>query len=328
MKKKILYGVILLLLIITCPSCKNKNKDNNVPGVDPVVTPISNSQKLQILKSDLKLTQEQVMSRIKAENIKKNNGYLDTDEIITMVTLDGESLIESYNNRYSVLYKTVSEYANSATGIKQASKIKEEQDLLVEELKGKGLITEVEYYYSTIINAIAVKTTYGNFKEIGNLASVKSTILSDTYNLPQSISGDASAIVNLVDVYETGIFDSSSVSYKGAGTVVAVLDSGFDCTHTVFQKQPTEQVITDRDISSILGNMNASKFTKGLELKDVYYSRKIPFVYDYADKDSDVFPYDSEHGTHVAGIIGGLDDKIWCCSRHTISSYESFPRFE
>ena len=26
MKKKILYGVILLLLIITCPSCKNKNK--------------------------------------------------------------------------------------------------------------------------------------------------------------------------------------------------------------------------------------------------------------------------------------------------------------
>ena len=71
MKKKILYGVILLLLIITCPSCKNKNKDNNVPSVDPVVTPISNSQKLQILKSDLKLTQEQVMSRIKAENIKK-----------------------------------------------------------------------------------------------------------------------------------------------------------------------------------------------------------------------------------------------------------------
>ena len=191
---------------------KNKNKDNNVPSVDPVVTPISNSQKLQILKSDLKLTQEQVMSRIKAENIKKNNGYLDTDEIITMVTLDGESLIESYNNRYSVLYKTVSEYANSATGIKQASKIKEEQDLLVEELKEKGLITEVEYYYSTIINAITVKTTYGNFKEIGNLASVKSTILSDTYNLPQSISGDASAIVNLVDVYETGIFDSSSVS--------------------------------------------------------------------------------------------------------------------
>ena len=139
MKKKILYGVILLLLIITCPSCKNKNKDNNVPSVDPVVTPISNSQKLQILKSDLKLTQEQVMSRIKAENIKKNNGYLDTDEIITMVTLDGESLIESYNNRYSVLYKTVSEYANSATGIKQASKIKEEQDLLVEELKEKGI---------------------------------------------------------------------------------------------------------------------------------------------------------------------------------------------
>ncbi|MGN1077562.1 MAG: S8 family serine peptidase, partial [Candidatus Gallimonas sp.] len=37
---------------------------------------------------------------------------------------------------------------------------------------------------------------------------------------------------------------------------------------------------------------------------------KIPFTYDYADKDNDVFPYDSEHGTHVAGIIGGKDDEI------------------
>lgn len=33
-------------------------------------------------------------------------------------------------------------------------------------------------------------------------------------------------------------------------------------------------------------------------------------MYDYADKDFDVNPYDSEHGTHVAGIIGGKDDVI------------------
>jgi lactocepin len=37
---------------------------------------------------------------------------------------------------------------------------------------------------------------------------------------------------------------------------------------------------------------------------------KIPFAYDYADKDSDVAPFDSNHGTHVAGIIGGKDDVI------------------
>ena len=69
-------------------------------------------------------------------------------------------------------------------------------------------------------------------------------------------------------------------------------------------------MITDKDIAAILNQTKAAALSSGLELSDVYYSRKIPFVYDYADKDHDVFPYDSEHGTHVAGIIGGSDDTI------------------
>ena len=146
-------------------------------------------------------------------------------------------------------------------------------------------------------------------------------ILSDTYNRPQTAeaSEDASVINNAVEVYPTGIFDSSNVSYTGIGTAVAILDSGFDCSHTVFQNQPTGELLIDRnDVSGILngtddnGNplANAAQTTPGIKLTDVYYSDKIPFTYDYADKDSDVFPYDSEHGTHVAGIIGGKDDTI------------------
>ena len=142
---------------------------------------------------------------------------------------------------------------------------------------------------------------------------VSSTIISDTYNLPKS-STDASAIENDVDVYETGIYKSDCVDYTGKGTAVAVLDSGFDCSHTVFQHDIDVEMITKEDVKSFLPNTNAAttfyRGTAGLKLSDVYYSAKIPFAYDYADKDYDVFPYDSEHGTHVAGIIGGLDDTI------------------
>ena len=40
-------------------------------------------------------------------------------------------------------------------------------------------------------------------------------------------------------------------------------------------------------------------------IDDVYLSSKVPFAYDYAEKKADVFPIESDHGTHVSGIIGG-----------------------
>ncbi|MCQ2399159.1 MAG: S8 family serine peptidase, partial [Clostridia bacterium] len=41
-----------------------------------------------------------------------------------------------------------------------------------------------------------------------------------------------------------------------------------------------------------------------------YVNEKVPFAYDYADHDPDVLPVNSEHGTHVAGIIAGKDEEI------------------
>lgn len=306
MKKKILSAVIFFLAVAMCCSCGNKETPNTNGG-----TTSSNLNQLQILKTDLKLTQEQVLSRIKAEHIKENNGYLDSDEIIVMLSLEDEPLIKSYNEEYYEKYNSVADYVTSSKGQAQAAKISAKQEALITELTEKKLIVGVEHQYSTLLNAIAVKVKYGNLSKIENISTVTNTTISDTYNRPQEASsGNASAIENIVDVYETGIFNSSSVDYTGNGTAVAVLDSGFDCSHTVFKTQPEKLLITEQIVTEKLYKTRASEHTKDLELSDVFYSRKIPFVYDYADKDADVFPYDSNHGTHVAGIIGGKDENI------------------
>ena len=116
-------------------------------------------------------------------------------------------------------------------------------------------------------------------------------------------------MVNLVDVYDTGIFNSGSVEYTGKGTSVAVLDSGFDLSHSVFSTMPAAGLngysVTRESVESVLSASNAAKTTVGLKLDDVYVNLKVPYAYDYADKDYDVFPFDSEHGTHVSGIICG-----------------------
>ena len=308
MKNKLVMTFIFLIGLVTLCACSNVETNNSN------ISDINNPQKLNIFKSDLKLTQEQVLSQIKAEHLLENKGYLDDDELVVLVTLDTEALIDVYNNNYAESVNTVSEFAKTEMGKKQAKLINQEQTVLIDLLQEKNLIKRVEYQYSTIINAVAVKTTYANFLEINKMKEVKSTIISDTFNVPKAVDTDASAIVNDVDVYETGIYKSDCVDYTGKGTAVAILDSGFDCSHTVFQHDIDVEMITKSQVESILSQTRAAtdyyRGNAGLKVTDVYYNAKIPFAYDYADRDYDVFPYDSNHGTHVAGIIGGKDSEI------------------
>ena len=304
MKLKLVTLIVFLVCVFACWSCTESS--SNIGSSNA-------TQELEIFRTDFLVDQEQRLSKIKAEHLMKNNGYLDSDEIVILINLKNEPLIDTYNNYYSSKVKSVSEYASTDAGVRQLKAIKAEQNALINELNAQNLILSVENTYNTITNAVAVKIKYGNLKNINSLKSVSSTIISDTYNLPKSTT-DASAIVNDVDVYDTGIYKSDCVDYTGKGTAVAILDSGFDCSHTVFQHNIDVEMITRNDVREFLPNTNAANsFFKGigdLKLSDVYYSAKIPFAYDYADKDYDVFPYDSEHGTHVAGIIGGLDDTI------------------
>lgn len=301
MRKKILSILLCFALLASVAACTTTG--SAVPEHS------SDSQQLMILRTDLKLSQEDIASQIKAEYLLQNNGYKDDDVVVAIIKLPGNALIDTY--LAGSKYPTVADYVASPEGQAQAAKLAANQDALIDELTDKGMIEEVLYRYDTLTNAIAVETTYGDFKNMNKVSRASAAYLSDTYNRPQETSGstDASGVVNLVDIYETGIFNSSSVPYTGKGTSVAILDSGFDCSHAVFSTQPDvsddQLAVTRETISTVLGNTNAAKTTEGLQVNDVYYSKKIPYAYDYADKDYDVFPYDSDHGTHVSGIIGG-----------------------
>ncbi len=319
MKIKIVSLLLILLMAFTSIGCslfpdKMLDVNSSQTQTDNANGNQTADNRLQIVKSDMKLTQEDVASRIKAEYLIKQGGYKDSDPVVVMINLTGDSVIDAYNNGAS--NGSVADYANSASGKAQINGITARQNSLINTLESKKLISGVQGSYSVVMNAVAVTCAYGDIAKIEALNGVESVMLSDTFNRPQSQSGESgSAIRNLVDIYETGIYKSDSVPYTGKGTAVAILDSGFDCSHSVFAGNPAgDLMITQRTVSNFISNkaVNAVKNNRGgvLDLADVYYSNKIPFVYDYADKDADVFPYDSNHGTHVAGIIGGKDDVI------------------
>ena len=99
------------------------------------------------------------------------------------------------------------------------------------------------------------KKRYKKYKELLSKGYDIDITLSEVYTEPEvqlASTTDASAITNYVDVYETGIFNSSGVKYNGENTAVAILDSGFDIHHTVFQNMPNNPMITRSDVNDVL----------------------------------------------------------------------------
>ena len=80
--------------------------------------------------------------------------------------------------------------------------------------------------------------------------------------------------------------------YTGKGTSVAVIDAGFDVTHPVFSAAPAGAYLHENIIIRLMGEGR-------------FVSEKIPFVWDYADGDSDVLNV-SGHGTSVASLAAGM----------------------
>ena len=308
--RKIIIILVFILTLISCANCSSKedakisNKINekislNVQQAD-LIASITNNEKY--LNKDL------------LYSIDKLD---DDDNINLIITLESKGLMDYYDDD-SKGYNSLSEYLNSRSVSSIIKNMVADQKDFANELIGKDYISKMNHSYTTLFNGFSVTTTYGQYKKLAKAGYDIDITISEVYSKPeyQLTSTDdkdtdiKDPVTNYVDVYETGIFDSSNVNYNGGNTAVAILDSGFDIHHTVFQKMPSNTMITDSDISDILYDSNAYGYHKNIKVQDVYMNAKIPFVYDYADKDPDVAPYDSNHGTHVAGIIGGSDDVI------------------
>ena len=227
-----------------------------------------------------------------------------------MVTLSGNSLMDEAGKT------DVNEYLSSFSGERRADEIASEQEAFLKALKKKGVPYAFERSYNTVLNAVAIEIDTKYVSEIKQMKGVDSVVITTAYSEPETVetySADSKVVTNETDVYATGIYDSSAfVEDYGAGSVVAILDTGLDYTHPAFQSFQSENVDVAWSKDDVKAKLSSQDLTSegrsgSLEVSDVYVSEKVPFAYDYADDDADVYPSYSNHGTHVAGIIGGYD---------------------
>lgn len=157
----------------------------------------------------------------------------------------------------------------------------------------------VRYSYSLLLNGIALECAYGHIAELEALPGVKAVHMVQTYELPTEPKvTSGGGMIGAPTAWNLGM--------DGSGMVVAVLDTGLDTDHAAFAVDPKSPAVVRGDIDEILSadTLQAQRLVRDLSSSSVYLSGKVPYVFDYADHDTDVNHHGgSDHGTHVAGIV-------------------------
>lgn len=238
-----------------------------------------------------------------------------------IVEMESDSLLENYLDSGEVQrsYADLSAYVNAAEGRTYAYALEREQNSFLKALNRSGIEYELRHSYTSVLNGVSLTIDDDDVDALAEIEGVANIIYSESYAIPA-----AEATMNEVEVYDTGIYDSSEISYQGDGILAAVLDTGFDRSHPAFQEMPEVQKLTKSDVASELPSLSAATHGESISVNDVYYNAKVPFAYDYADGDPDVFPKTSSHGLHVAGIIAGKDESVTAEDAEAFENGETF----
>lgn len=267
-------------------------------------------------KSELTVSAGTAQKQTLSNNLLKDSLYQEDEEVTVIVELKENSLLDRFDGGFSTYQAKsnntdVKAYLESDETQLSRDKMIQTQNKVVDSIKSmnktRSSSSDVLYHYTTVMNGFAMKVKYGQLDDIKKMPGVKTAYVARTYEL---VEPDMTTSNGMIDSEVAHALD-----YNGEGMVVAILDTGLDTSHEAFSADRLSEE-GKANVKIEESAVSAAKSTKGVE-DGKYISEKIPFAYDYADKDNEVTPtaeavedYGNDHGTHVAGTVAGNSDTI------------------
>lgn len=142
--------------------------------------------------------------------------------------------------------------------------------------------------YDVVLNGFSAEIPANSLPAIRNIVGVKNVSRTVQY---QELMASSKLITQALEA-------SGKYGNNGEGVVVSIIDSGIDVEHQALKTLDNPKLAKIQDIQPYGG-----------ENKDTHFNIKVPYGYNFADNSYYVKGLESNHGVHVAGIVGANDSE-------------------
>ena len=283
-----------------------------------VVLPVNGTepelQALRFQKVDSGSVSAELRQDVAAE-IQDEPEYADTDLVRVSIVLDQKSTLDEG-------FSTMDIAGNASAMSYRAALRSSQADVTAAIERATEEKLDVVWNLTLAANLISANVPYGQIQAIQSLPGVKEVVVETRYE-PCVVDTEETADPNMATSHlQIGSSNAWAAGYTGAGSRIAVIDTGIDTDHQSFASDAYEYSIAYQaglhqiPVDEYTGSLNLldqGEISEKLELLNIsgvnagqlYVNAKIPFGYNYIDKDLDItHDHDSagEHGSHVEGI--------------------------
>lgn len=241
--------------------------------------------------------------QLESEDATENEQATETqseekENVRVIIEYEEDSVLETFNKNKKNIGKAAKKELENAYS--SASKSHKE---FTNQAKAKGLAIKYKHKYKTAFNGASAEVKRKDIKAIKELPQVKEVHLVKEYELDMNNATKLTNVPHVWDGEENGL----GSDFRGEGMLIAVIDSGIDPTHRdlVLSEGMEKKLSNEADLARVVQELPEDSEFKDLTLQ--WFTDKVPTGYNWADQNHTIWETSnlgSNHGTHVAGIIG------------------------